>query len=866
MLRATRILAQTYVVTGEPLRAAQRLTAVRGIGSATENAQMATTLGQTLLMLGRFDEAIRVLKDTLETLPRRGQAQLRGTIEAVLGSVYSQRGDSAEALKWFERGRKALTRLGNRGAVVGMIDVNRATALTNLEEYDKAERLYARGARTMAKSGAHVYALQIAYNHAYLRFVRGYFHDALDRFRDLRPQFEDANDKRHVAMCDLDEAEISLQMNLPSHAAELAGRAAQVLKELGISSEVARAEFFQAVAERRLGHTREALHRLEDAERTFRELRDPMWWGVSLHRLAEIDLELGATGRAASRASEGAELLREAGLRERAGYAEVLVAAIELRAGEDEAAERRMHALLAEIEDLSCPWLRCEVHHTLARVYESRDDIQRAVKHILRATRLLERHRVAVPPDEYMAAFLTGKAALFQDAARMVLTLGGPAANVRAFVLAEQGRGRALLDLLRFERPRAAAGEGGALQREAYRLEREIEGLGSRMPSIERGTSADDADRRAREAARREQRLLACLDRLAAKDPRGARLRRGQVPKFRDFVDVLGDDETLVEYLLAGNELITFVIGGGRLHVDTRRIDAEELRHLLERTSFQLDRPNLFDRFDDRIAAQLVESAGVVLEELHDLLIGPIRRHINTKRIVIVPHGDLNGVPFHALESKGRPLILDHEVVQSPSAAVFLHCRTGQVRRTKTSLLLGIPDETAPHIRREVTQLARLLPRSRRFIGAKATEETLRRYGRRARAIHIAAHARFRHDDPMESGVKLADGWLTIPRIAELKLQPELLVLAGCATGRVSVTEGGEVFGLVRGFLQAGVASLMTSLWPVADTETTRFMDAFYRELGEGSAAAMRKAALAIRDEQPHPFYWAPFVLMGGGS
>ena len=87
---------------------------------------------------------------------------------------------------------------------------------------------------------------------------------------------------------------------------------------------------------------------------------------------------------------------------------------------------------------------------------------------------------------ELMAAFLTGKARLFRDAIRLVLDLGGPTANADAFRLAEQARGRALLDLLRHEDPHESRGADRKLQREARRLEREIDGLASRMPSIER--------------------------------------------------------------------------------------------------------------------------------------------------------------------------------------------------------------------------------------------------------------------------------------------------------------------------------------------------------------------------------------------
>ncbi|MDF1701968.1 MAG: CHAT domain-containing protein, partial [Planctomycetota bacterium] len=126
----------------------------------------------------------------------------------------------------------------------------------------------------------------------------------------------------------------------------------------------------------------------------------------------------------------------------------------------------------------------------------------------------------------------------------------------------------------------------------------------------------------------------------------------------------------------------------------------------------------------------------------------------------------------------------------------------------------------------------------------------------------------FDRDDPRESGVQLGDGWLTIPKIAALRLQPELIVLAGCATGKVSVTEGGELVGLVRGFLQAGASAMVTSFRPGPDEATTAFMQSFHARLADGlaPATALRATALAARAENPHPFHWAPFTLMGDGG
>ena len=67
---------------------------------------------------------------------------------------------------------------------------------------------------------------------------------------------------------------------------------------------------------------------------------------------------------------------------------------------------------------------------------------------------------------------------------------------------------------------------------------------------------------------------------------------------------------------------------------------------------------------------------------------------------------------------------------------------------------------------------------------------------------------------------------------------------------------------------QAGAAGMLTSLWPVPDTETTEFMQRFHRTLagGRSPAAALQETALAMREHRPHPFFWAPFALMGHGG
>jgi CHAT domain-containing protein len=79
------------------------------------------------------------------------------------------------------------------------------------------------------------------------------------------------------------------------------------------------------------------------------------------------------------------------------------------------------------------------------------------------------------------------------------------------------------------------------------------------------------------------------------------------------------------------------------------------------------------------------------------------------------------------------------------------------------------------------------------------------------------------------------------------------------------VLAGDELVGLARGFFQAGAASVVVSLWAVNDASTARLMQHFYTYLEAklNPAAAMRQAQLDLRREYPHPYHWAPFLVIG---
>ncbi|HEX2184511.1 MAG TPA: CHAT domain-containing protein, partial [Chloroflexota bacterium] len=237
-------------------------------------------------------------------------------------------------------------------------------------------------------------------------------------------------------------------------------------------------------------------------------------------------------------------------------------------------------------------------------------------------------------------------------------------------------------------------------------------------------------------------------------------------------------------------------------------------------------------------------------------------------RLLVVPHGALHYAPFHAFVGPdGRPLVEQLEVSYAPSASVLGYCleRGALAHGPEQPLVMGVPDEAAPHVATEVAALRRLFGRHLVFCGKEATGAVFRRHAPDADVIHLASHAVFREDNPLFSALRLADGWLSLYDLYKLRLRAALVALSACETGLSAVGAGDELVGLSRGFFQAGTPSLVVSLWAVHDESTARLMERFYARLraGDRPGAAMRAAQTELRHAHPHPYYWAPFVVVG---
>ena len=154
-----------------------------------------------------------------------------------------------------------------------------------------------------------------------------------------------------------------------------------------------------------------------------------------------------------------------------------------------------------------------------------------------------------------------------------------------------------------------------------------------------------------------------------------------------------------------------------------------------------------------------------------------------------------------------------------------------------------------------------------------ATSRELSQY----RYVHFATHGFLDSLHPELSGIVLSmvdekgnqqDGFLRAHEIFNLKLPAELVVLSACQTGLGKEVKGEGLVSLTRGFMYAGAARVVVSLWSVNDEATAELMSRFYRGMLKDNlrpAAALRAAQISLMKERawPSPFYWAAFTIQG---
>ncbi len=831
------------------------------LGERRLAARMSIGFVAALANAGRYSEALEVGDRAGSWFSMNRDEDGRARLLNSLGIVYARLDDYAKAIDCYTDAAELFERLGDREMLVRIYQ-NLANILGNTDQFERADELFQRAERYCEELNLSPLLVQVTYNHAYLHFLRGRFSDALQSFGRLRMRDDFSGSPRYRALCDLDEAEIYLQLSLSKDAAVLASRAIDEFKELGMPYEQARATAFYGLALTQMRRFAEALDAFHDAQAIFAAAGNAYWIGLlDLYR-AEVHLSLQRLWEAQALATQAKLTFEQLAIPSKRVFSLVLLGRVALELNDLDAATAATSQIARLIQSIQVPLVLFPYHVLCGEIAERGRRWDEAQRHYELAARELERHQARLHHDDLRVTFFKGRQHAFDALVRLSLDhLPPDEAIPSAYSWCERARSRGLVELLSHYAPVVHGHAEQSLLAKINRLREELNIQYARSQPQKQPLSSQASYE---SIALKEQELARTLREVSGVDPEYASLQQVSIVTIESLQSVLPERTTVIEYFTAGDEILAFVLSRQGAAVTRRLCPASRILNVQERLKFQLEKFLLGRDYIHLHAAQILESTRRRLEELHRYLLAPFINEVRTPHITIVPHGTLHFLPFHAFFDGEKYLIDQYDISYAPSASVLKYCLEKPAVSEGSPLLIGVADASAPLVHQEIARLNELFPAARVLQDDAATRAAFVENAETASFVHIATHAIFRQDNPMFSSFKLADGWLTAFDLFSMACHANLVTLSGCQSGLSEVTGSDDLLGLMRGFLYAGARSLLLSLWNVDDESTAALMVRFYQEWAKGASksAALRNAMMGLREDHPNPFYWAPFLLV----
>jgi CHAT domain-containing protein len=677
-----------------------------------------------------------------------------------------------------------------------------------------------------------------------------------------------------------------------------------------------------------LGEYRRALEFHNEALSLRRAVRDPDGEARSLNSLGKVYAKLGEREKARDHCGRAAAIFRASGSRRQLSATLRNLGSLHLETHDLQAAfaylqealeiGRAIHDRRSEVDTLS----------VLARLERDRGDLPKAHERAAEALAALESLRLTVTSPSLRASFFASARDVQELDIGVLMRLHAlhPDRGFAAAALlgSERGRARSLLEMLGESGAGIRRGVDAALIERELELEQIISGKAERRTRMLSGkyTAADVAA-----ASRELDALTAELEQIQSRiretSPQYAALTQPAPLSLKEIqTKVLDEDTVLLEYALGTEKSYLWVVMPSSAEVfelpprNEIESSARKAYELLTARNQNPAKESPAARTARVVQADAAYFAAAA--KASAMLLGPAASRIANKRLLIVGEGMLQYLPFGALPEpaadvagavKPSPLILSHEIVTAPSASVMAVLRqetAGRKPAQNSVAVLADPVFSADDARiaeqksadraraglsaqdfvrlrfsrTEAEEIARLAPAGTTFkaLDFDASRDTVLKAGlEQYRIVHFATHSLLDNEHPELSGVVLSlvdrtgrpqNGFLRLYDIYNLHLASDLVVLSACRTALGVQIRGEGLIGLTRGFLYAGAARVVATLWEIDDRTTAEVMRRFYQGMlgnGERPAAALRAAQSAMWKTKgwDAPYYWAAFILQG---
>jgi CHAT domain-containing protein/Tfp pilus assembly protein PilF len=699
---------------------------------------------------------------------------------------------------------------------------------------------------------------------------KGLYNKGLESHRAALAIYQQLDGKTELIEALHNMGELNLLLGDARSAGDYFQQAIKLAREIGLSRGITISLIAMGELQERQGLFEEAAALYRQAVQRAKETGEMSNWSLGLLHLARTHQAQKRFDEAVDETGRALEIAREigaVGLQAQAFY--IQAEGHRLR-GHNEESLAGFAQTLDTLNKAPGSDLKWRALYGQGLAYAETDNKAAAITSLKSAITLIEGVRNRLREERYRAGYVQDKYQVYVDLVRLQLATGQ---QEDAFSTAERLRSKSYLDLIESEIiPETSVAD----QRTEFALRERIRQL--RKALVEETNLALPEQRQvaigvfSRELLAAEQEYQALLDDRRQKDP--ARQMGHTVPTYADVRQKLLADEALVEYVVGSDEIMFFVLTRESLFAETSSLRREDLQNKVELLR------NLIRRQDsDRWKKPALSLTKTLLSPI--MASGQLD---GVRHLYLVPHGILNYLPFALLPGVGQEksslMVEEFTLAYLPTAAALL--RESRALKGNVSMLAVAPQRShLRHAQAEARAVNALYqPDSRVLLGKSATESTFKSIAADYRLLHLATHGYFNKLNPLLSGLELEpdetnDGQLELHEILGMQLDADLVTLSACQTGLGSgyfaaVPAGDDFVGLTRAFLYAGSTSVLATLWEVDDRSTVDLMKSFYTHLEESGvrndkavALAYAQRSLRSSEKYQHPYYWAPFVLVG---
>lgn len=850
------------------------------------------------LRLNRTGEALRDAAAAREVFIRYGKLLRAGQVDVNAAIVNYELGQYDQALRLFDRAIETYSLQGEGvDLYIARARGNKAITLAAQGRFREAVALHEQARTTFSNHRSQEIAVaREELNIAQISAAQGHYSQALLLFNRSRVIFQNHSMLLEAAEVAQQTCATLLRLNRAQEAYELAGETVAYFRTSPSNHHnLAHSLMYQAEAAMLKGDVRDSEAMLHEAGVL---LEETGFMGLAARvRLLQAELYFvdGQLEASLREARYVADTFAEQEALPQLARASLLQARIAFLQEDIVTASELCSQALDIASGQGLLDLKCRCDALQGQIAERSGNLEAAARYYDQAITGIDEIQGHLVLDE-RSSFLEDKGEVYQRAVILALKRSN---KDQALVYIEKAKSRVLGDYLRNNidiRLRAGDKAGEAILEDLARLREEQAWYSSIVYEMENEANLSDTailriramkpGQARQEMQKRERKIEQLLEQMQlrlAGDLVARPRSRWSDTLVTDLGKRLAPQSLLLEYYLAGQDLYLFQLTNKSIEVHRVEGALPQIERLLSlwRANLELAAQASGEHnYGQSFAGLQMNSVGL-LQRLYQLLLAPVADILPAySHLIIVPYGILHYLPFHSLYD-GQHFLIEHlDVSYLPTAALLdISQQRGQRVRARginptSSLVMGLSDHgRLAYAAQEAEVVARQLG-ARGIYNEAATAALLHEIAPLCPIVHIAAHGLFRLDAPNFSSIKLADRQLSTIEVFNLDLSScSLVTLSACETGRVSIGGGDEVIGLGRGFLYAGAASLLPTLWKVDDASSAQLMEIFYQALlsGYSKAAALASAQRAFlqsartsgRTYYMHPYFWAAFQLIG---